>query len=214
VTGFTRAAPSKNLVRERKQAMAHQLFGVKKGETGEFDTLHEQAREDWQARDLLIGQLLLLTDLHYQDYRESLYAMTSGTDFAGSAIITAMNAASTLSGGEQFKTLIAATTTGLSGVKTEFNRSILRDKTLHAIFKQMDASRAVVNLRIQRSLSLSRSAAGLKDYSIDEALRDVVAYYNAGTLVGALDAIENNAVKQQEKAEVIINTKVRNIPEL
>ena len=214
VTGFTRAAPNKNLVRDRKQVMAHQLFGASNGESGEFESLYAEARGDWKVRDRLIRQLLLLTDLYYQDYRESLYAMTSGTDFVGSALITGMNAASTISGGEQFKTLIAAATTGFSGVKTEFNRSILRDKTLHAVFKQMDASRAEVNLRIQRSLKESRSPEALNDYPIDEGLRDVVAYYNAGTLVGALDAIENNAAKQQEKAEKTINEKVREIPEL
>lgn len=214
VTGFTRAAPNKNLVRERKQAMAQQLFGAREGETDTFEVLCEKARADILKRDQLIQQLLLLTDLYYQDYRESLYAMTSGTDFFGSALITGMNAASSIAGGEQFKTVIAAATTGFSGVKTEFNRSILRDKTLHAIFKQMDASRAAVNTRIQQSLKQSRTEGSQANYTVDEALRDVVAYYNAGTLVGALDAIEVNAAKQQEKAEKTINEKVREIPGL
>ena len=214
VTGFTRAAPNKNLVRERKQVMAQQLFGSKPGEQGEFDHLYEKARSDMEARDRLLRQLLLLTDLYYQDYRESLYAMTSGTDFIGSAVITGMNAVSTISGGEQFKTLIAAVTTGFSGVKTEFSRSILMDKTLQAVFKQMDASRAQMNARIQLSLKKSGSKAKLGMYPVDEALRDVVAYYNAGTLVGALEAIENNAAKQEEKAKQTINENVRLIPEL
>jgi len=206
---MTRAAPNKNLVREREEVMAEQLFGAKRGDRGEFDALYEAAKGDPQQRSQLIRQLLLLTDLYYQDYRESLYSMTSGTDFLGSATITAMNAVSSISGGEEFKTLIAAVTTGFSGVKTEFNRTILRDKTLHAIFKQMDASRAQVNTKIQLSL-----AKDLSTYPVEEGLRDIVAYYNAGTLVGALDAIEANASKQENKAEAVLNKQVLKISEL
>jgi hypothetical protein len=214
VTGFTGAAPNKNIVRSRKVIMARQLFGDGKKDGGVFEERYAQAQSDSGARDQLVGELLLLTDLYYEDYKESLYSFTSGTDFLGNATITAMNAVSTVAGGKEFKTLIAALTTGVSGVKSEYNRSILRDKTLQAIFKQMDASRAQVNTNIQRSLKATRGNSSLSDYPITEALRDVVAYYNAGTMAGALTAIEANASAAEQKAKDDLNSAVRKIPPL
>ena len=41
----------------------------------------------------------------------------------------------------------------------------------------------------------------LSGYSVDRGLNDLVAYYNAGTFVGAIAGIQADAGKQQKEAE-------------
>lgn len=208
-SNMTGTAPSSNPIKGRKSAMIATLFG-KNGQDS-FENRYATAQDNFPARDRLVTDLLLLADLNFQDYKQELNARVSGADFGTSAAVLTMNAISTVSGTTAVKTTIAALTTALTGAKSEFNRSILHDKALPSLIAQMQAARAKQNAVIMKSLAASRKTGDHLQYPIGEAVRDVLGYYSAGTLVGALAELSTSAAAEEKAAVDSVKKDVRGI---
>jgi hypothetical protein len=66
----------------------------------------------------------------------------------------------------------------------------------------MHANRALQESRIRAAM-----ARGVDDYPLVDGLRDVLAYYRAGTVITALESMDAHASRAQSQAERVLETK-------
>jgi hypothetical protein len=143
-------------------------------------------------RDAVIAARLEITDQNYQTFKNDLYAETSGINLGTDLLALGLTAAGTVAGKGVTQALSAASA-GVLGASAAFNKDALYQKTLPALFAQMDADRTSVLVRI-RSSELNDEAK----YPLSAALTDITAYERAGTLETAIQALTTSATNQAD----------------
>ncbi|UIF89361.1 hypothetical protein [Cupriavidus sp. UYPR2.512] len=93
------------------------------------------------------------------------------------------------------KAALAAASAGVIGAKGVINTDVFYQKTLPALVAQMQAGRQNVKVRIEAG-----GAKPVSEYSIDQALSDVSAYYVAGSVPSAISQITQQAAASQNDA--------------
>jgi len=148
------------------------------------------------ARDALMSKYIL----RIQDYHEANYGDLFRTSawvglqldsavVIASALATAFTPAST-------KTALAAAATIFGGVRLAASRNVLNEKAASTVLNAMIA---------QRTTALATLTAGMKQpisaYGVDQALVDLVTYFNVGGIDKALAQIEKSTSEAQKKAD-------------
>jgi hypothetical protein len=153
--------------------------------------------EAWGTKDgrnQTIDEMLFLADAAYAEYEVGLYennaTFNTVTDIltmglaAGGAVAT--------NGAAQ---ILSAAVAGVTGVRSTVEKNFFLEQTRFSLILRMDAQR----LRV-RTLIEERKAESLSRYTFSEALLDVQAYYQAGTLMAALKASSADAVQGLQSA--------------
>jgi len=143
-------------------------------------------------RDSVIAARIEIADQNYQVFKNELYAETSGINLGTNLAALALSGAASVAGAGTAQALAAAST-GVLGAGTAFNKDALYEKTLPAIFAQMEANRTTVLLTIRKS---QRNDA--TKYPLSLALSDISAYQRAGTLESAIQALTTSATNQAD----------------
>ena len=143
-----------------------------------------------QWRDAVIGARLEIIDQNFQTFKNELYAETSGVNLATDLAALGLTGAAAVASSGASRALAAAAT-GVIGAGTAFNKDALYQKTLPAIFAQMEANRSGVLVRIRGAQT--RNAT---DYPLSLALTDIAAYERAGTLESGIQALTTSATNQ------------------
>jgi len=84
----------------------------------------------------------------------------------------------------------------VTGTRAAYEKEILAEKTLTAIHTAMRANRMKIAVRILSGLQKDVDA-----YPLPVALSDLDAYYNAGTILGALIGITETVGAEVQRAE-------------
>ena len=139
-------------------------------------------------RNKVINDLLFLINFYYDQYELSWYASSTGTNFVGDAAILGLNLASTAVGGTEIKTILSAISAGLGGVKIAAQRDFFRNQDVGIIVQRMRSlrSRALTALKPKMRLSI-------EDYPLEESLLDLQSYFSAGTVLGAIQSINDES---------------------
>ncbi|WP_394646307.1 hypothetical protein [uncultured Sphingomonas sp.] len=111
----------------------------------------------------------------------------------GGAIVLNGVAAVTGTAGE--KAALAALAGGLLAAKGSVDRELFNLEAVSAILSRMRAARVAALVPIRAGL-----AQDVGHYSLEEALRDVRSYVEAGSLLATVDAIKVDAGKVEQKA--------------
>ena len=104
--------------------------------------------------------------------------------------------AATLVGPAVTKSILAAVATGLTGARLSIERNFFQEKTIQVLVTQMNAQRTAALVPIQRGLTQS-----VEQYPLALAIVDLNAYYEAGTIQGAIIGIQVSAGQLQATAE-------------
>lgn len=172
-------------------------------------TAYNAAQPDTSRRSLrnaFIDSCVAAIDTSYGFFAQGLSSdqksFAIGSDFAASGI----TAAATLAKSATTKTHLTTYASLILGLRGSVDKELFLSKTLPALVTQMNASRNVVMVRIVQGKTRSDS-----EYSLDAALSDLKAYYTAGTLMGALTEVTNDAgVKNKQATEDI--AKITTVP--
>jgi hypothetical protein len=159
-------------------------------------------------RDAVIAARLEIADQNYQTFKNELYAETVGMNLAVDLAALGLSGAGAVAGGSAARVLSVATA-GVIGAGTAFNRDTLYQKTLPAIFAQMEANRTGVLVYIR--------TAQLQDgtkYPLSTALSDLSAYERASTLEEAIQVLTTTATNkaQANKEELVQITGLTILP--
>jgi len=147
-------------------------------------------------RDKVISARLVMINLEYLKWLRKITAEKQFLDTATDVLIMSINLAATAAGGEGTKMVLSAISAGIAGSKASIDKHYYYEKTVPALIAAMNAQRKVVLERI-----LIGMKGDLEEYSFEQALADVYEYYQAGTFMGAVMAIQADSGAKEKKAD-------------
>jgi hypothetical protein len=171
-------------------------------------TTGELVIADAADRDRIINQLIVLIDYNYYRIETNLEKSKAFTDFAGSIISTGLGTAGAIAGGGTAQ-IMSALIAAIEATKTSVDKDLLRGQTITAIISKMRELRATKVVAIRQAMK-----KGLEQYSMSQALIDLLEYYNAGTFFGAVQSITEQAAAGTAKAKAALDEKIRKLPSI
>jgi hypothetical protein len=151
-------------------------------------------------RDKIVYATAKEIDKNYTDFKSSFFGERAALETGLDIVQIGLGSAGTLAGGELTKAILAATATGVAGMRLSYNQNFFKEKTPDILLSRMDA------LRAERWSQLYRQLSGSTDetYPLSAAERDLVAYYQAGSLEAAFQSIiaESGAALEQADTEI------------
>jgi hypothetical protein len=156
---------------------------------------NDMTQTDW--RDAVIAARIELIDQNYQAFKNQLYGTTAGLNLVTDLAALGLSGAAAVSGAGAAQSLAAASA-GVIGAGIAFNKDAFYQKTLPAIFAQMEANRLAVLVRIRIAQANDPGAR----YSLPTALADIAEYERAGTLETAIQALTTSATIQGDASKV------------
>jgi len=158
-------------------------------------------------RDSMIQRIRVEMDLTYHTFEGQLYddraLLNTGSDW----VELGLAGATTAFGGQTTKTALAAILTGFKGARLSFDKNWFREKTTETILSSMESERNKKLLLITGKMTASNAM----QYTFDEALADLLDYFYAGTLQGALQtmSVQTGKAAADSKTEISDSTKKR-----
>jgi hypothetical protein len=149
-----------------------------------------------RIRDDLIDRALAVIDSNYNDFITRLQTRRSTTDFIADVIDLGLGAATGISKGERPNQILGIVLTAFRGGRRSAELNFYREQTTPILISKMDDNRA----KVERII-LEGKEKEVTDYSLPAALRDIVAYYNAGTLVRAFTELSKDTAAQAQRSE-------------
>jgi hypothetical protein len=156
--------------------------------------------QEQTCRDSIVQARMIVIDAQYTQFRHTFYGEARWGSFAATVAVLGLTGAASLTPVGTAH-ILGAVAAGVTGAKAAYEREVLIDRTANAIETSMDAGRGLVAVRIRKGLQQSA-----KDYPLAAALSDLADYYNAGTLLGALVNITQNAGVQAQTAAQELKT--------
>jgi hypothetical protein len=167
-----------------------------------YNALPEATEDDKKRkisrRNQILMELIFLVDHNYSAFEDRFYTSQATFSTAGDFVSLSLTAATAVTGTAHLKSVLAAVATGTTGMKTSVEKNFFDTQTRGAIVAKMRSSRAAELAIIQDEHHMK---GGLTDYSLETGLGDVQTYYEAGTLVGALQSISESAGTDQSNAK-------------
>jgi hypothetical protein len=137
------------------------------------------------TRNDFVTERMYAMDLEYNQYFSRLTNQMALGNSSVDIVSTALAAAGTAFASTVTKTALSAVNTVVIGTRTAVDKDILISSTIQILQSTMENSRALVRDRISGNLTCS-----MPKYTVWQALADLEDYYRAGTLPGALEALQ------------------------
>ena len=150
-------------------------------------------------RNEIIYGRIAAYDIEYAKFQQDISRERSLTDTTGDITALVLNALGASLVSNATKTALAASSAAVTGSKLAIDRNIFYERTMPALFAQMDANRAEALVRIEGGTTLPDS-----QYPLTKAFVDLNAYREAGSLPGALSAITHAAGLKKEAAQTVL----------
>lgn len=169
-----------------------------------------QAKVD--RRNQILTELIALIDQNYSVFEDRYYGSDAAVNFGGDVANLGLTGVSSVTGSAHLKSVLSAIATGTTGIKTSYEKNFFDQQTRSAVVQKMRATRATQLALIQDQNHMKApvvcpaggcTAVGgvpVAPYSLETGLSDVEQYYEAGTIIGALQAIAASAGKDQSDA--------------
>lgn len=189
--------PSKNL--NNKNAVAAQINSranayLTARQNGYYAAL--SANDKKAQRDDAIEDVLAMIDSNYQDYINRLQTRRATTDFIADVVELGTGAAAGIAKGERPNQILGIALTAFRGGRKSMELNFYKEQTVPILITKMDGNRAKVYAEI-----LHKKSKPVTEYSLSEAIRDMVTYYNAGTLVRAFTELTKDTSAQTQQSE-------------
>lgn len=150
-------------------------------------------------RNRIITGRLVLLDIRYVQFIRSLTSEKQSLDAATEVLGLTLSLAGASTSALRAKTNLAALNAGVTGVKGTADKYYFLEKTIPALVSAMNAGRKVVLVRI-----LNGMASDLTNYPFERALVDLNEYYMAGTLTGAVNAVQADATDKEKVQDMAL----------
>jgi hypothetical protein len=168
-----------------------------------FEEIHrkfEQAptkAEKTALRNQIVNELVYLVNDYYDKYEVRWFATSAGVSAFSDITTLTLDTAVAASSGQQIRTILSALSTGVGGSKLALEKDVLKNQSITVIIHAMRAARE----KSFSNLQLKLKAQDINDYPLQEALVDVQGYFRAGTVVGALQELDNAAANTDRLAK-------------
>ena len=165
----------------------HQQFGT----TASLNNYYAHLPETKEGRNEFIAARLTLYNLEYLQFISQFQLTRAQADSVFDITTIGVNLATSLVGSAATKSILAAVAAGLGQSRTSLEKNFYNTETTSALITAMNA---------QRKAALVPIVAGMSNepgqYPLSSAIVDLEAYQQAGTIQGALQAVQaDSAVK-------------------
>ncbi|HJR09283.1 MAG TPA: hypothetical protein VJ842_18635 [Pyrinomonadaceae bacterium] len=147
-------------------------------------------------RDRVIDRLKANIDALYNDFEEQLFTRRAGSNLLFDITELGSAAAINITNGERAKNIISVALAAFKGGRKSLDENFFKERTIQTIISQMQASRAQVE-----GVIIQKRGKEVAEYSLDEALGDLVNYFYAGTLQKGLQNLAKEAGQNAINAE-------------
>lgn len=160
-----------------------------------------------RVRNDSLEDAIAVIDSNYNDYITGLDARRSKAEFLFDIIDLGTGAATGIAKGERPNQILGIALTAFRGGRKSVELNFYKQQTTPILISKMDDNRSKVYVAI-----LSKRDKSANDYTMKEAIRDIVAYYNAGTLIRAFaELAKDTAISAQASDTVVRELKGENI---
>ena len=147
-------------------------------------------------RNEVLSARIRAIDLNFNEFIKNLSTenkdLNIGTDSA-TLVLGAAGAVSTVS---STQAIISATSATVTGAKSSIDKNAYYDSTLVALVSQMQANRQTQLVAIYSGMD-----KGVDAYPLMRALVDIENYFQAGTIIGAVNEINKQAGEIKTEAD-------------
>lgn len=154
-------------------------------------------RRAQRIRNDAIEDAIAVVDSNYNDFITKINTRRSTTDFLADVIDLGTSAATGIVKGERPNQILGIALTAFRGGRRSAEINFYKEQTTPILIAKMDSNRSKVYGEI-----LQKKAKSVRDYSMKEAIRDMVAYYNAGTLIRAFAELQKQTSVEAEIARL------------
>jgi hypothetical protein len=156
-----------------------------------------------QIRNELIEDALPYLDGAYTDFITDIQAGRDRANFIADVVDLGTAGAVGITKGERTLQIIGVALTAFRGGRKSADANFYKDQSTPILISKMDGNRAKV-----RSEILDREKLEVTDYQLGAAIADIVAYYNAGTLVRAFTQLQQDtAIATQASEQALTDAK-------
>lgn len=134
-------------------------------------------------------------DIRFYEFEERVFYEGRTSGFAATVSTLGLTTASAATSGTAAK-FLAGLAAMITGTREAYEKEVLAEKTLQAIFTTMRGNRAAVELRLRTGL-----LKPVAQYRLEDAMGDLEAYRRAGTVTAALDTVTAAAGVNAQQAE-------------
>ncbi len=163
-----------------------------------YGTTLPETRKD--TRDTIVSKVLIVTDIHYHDFIESVSVFKKKKDTAAEIGVVAASGVASLIHPLSTAQIFSQVSVGIQSSNIAVNKNFFYEQTIPVLISSMNARRLTVRADIVRNVKL-----GTQNYPLQAALADLDRYYNAGTFEGAVELIAKKAGDEKKEAEERIN---------
>lgn len=151
-------------------------------------------------RNGMISEIMMIVDHNYHNYAGNLVAGRAKSDFYFDTARTALETASTLFVPTDTKSILSALATVSGAVKDSAESSFYFEQTGPALIGLMQADRATIETEI-----IGKRQQDYPDYTVADAMRDLGAYYRAGTMASAVNSLNNTVTEEKSIAKILLD---------
>lgn len=141
----------------------------------------------------------MLINIHYIEFIKQFAISKAQLDSAIDIATIGVDLAITLVGAASTKAILGAVSAGMTSSKVSIDKNFFQQKTVPVLISSMNAQRKIALLPILAGMK--KPIEPVEGYSLAEAVADLHAYYNAGTFLGALQAIQKDSGVKEQEAE-------------
>lgn len=149
-----------------------------------------------KQRNQILDELLFLTDVNYHKFEAELFQGRAVFDTSTDLAILGLGAAGgivTYSGTQAILSVISG---GIAGSRVSIEKNFFHDASTQALIAKMQSARRAKLDIMRKAMTLT-----VPEYSLSRGLSDLTEYYNAGTVVGALQNIVAEAGAETKAAD-------------
>jgi len=161
-----------------------------------------------QKRNEAIEYVVASFDANYEEFVRDLEAKRSRANFIADVIEISSSAAIGITKGSQRTIqIMGIALTAFRGGRKSADLEFFKEQTTAVLISKMDDGRA----QVYAGMLTKMKDQDINEYPMASAVRDLVAYYNAGTLVRAFTQLsKDTATQAQESANRVL--KLKGIP--
>jgi hypothetical protein len=147
-------------------------------------------------RNQIIYSEISQIDQKFNDFKVELNSQENLDSIGVDFIALALAGLGATTGKAGTKAALAAASAGVIGAKAAIDRDLLYQKTITALITEMEAQRSQVYARILTNMKTT----DITKYPLEASSKDIQDYYQAGTLVNAIQGVGQSASEKQQDA--------------
>jgi hypothetical protein len=160
-------------------------------------------------RDEIVYARIRAYDIEFGDFERKLYGDANSVSLGSDLVGLVLAGLTATTGSAATKSALGAAQAGVIGADTAITRDLYYQRTVPALLAQMEADRLIAKAPIVAGIKLPDT-----EYPLMRAYTDLEAYKNAGSIPGAITAINQNAANTRDLARAITIQRISAVAQL